>query len=143
MLTPEEQTAATDLPRTHDQFIRSVEKRGLDMSSIVFSTFSVGWYGEQSSRRVVKVLAFYTNGTVNFYMRPIEGIVMVVDLDLMKIVKYRDRFTTAMPTAEDTEYRLEKQNPPFGPHLKGAAIVQPHGPGFEIKGHTIRYLSKC
>ncbi|KAK3417576.1 hypothetical protein EUGRSUZ_H03523 [Eucalyptus grandis] len=87
----------------------------------------------------MKVLAYYTNGMVNFYMRPIEGIVMVVDLELMKIVKYHDRFATTVPTAEDTEYRLEKQNPPFGPHLKGTAIVQPDGPGFEIKGHTISF----
>ncbi|KAF8042270.1 hypothetical protein BT93_A0787 [Corymbia citriodora subsp. variegata] len=139
ILTLEEQMAAGDLPRTHDEFIRSIEKRGLNMSDVVCSTYSVGWYGELRSRRVVKVLAYYTNGTVNFYMRPIEGILMVVDLELMKIVKYHDRFTTSMPTAEDTEYRLEKQNPPFGPHLKGAAIVQPHGPGFEIKGHTISW----
>ncbi|KAK3417580.1 hypothetical protein EUGRSUZ_H03527 [Eucalyptus grandis] len=138
MLTLEEQTAASDLPRTHDQFIRSIEKRGLNMSDVVCACYTVGWYGEPRSRRAMKVLAYYTNGTVNFYMRPIEGIVMVVDLELMKIVKYHDRFTTTVPTAEDTEYRLEKQNPPFGPHLEGAAIVQPHGPGFEIKGHTIR-----
>ncbi|KAF8042269.1 hypothetical protein BT93_A0786 [Corymbia citriodora subsp. variegata] len=143
LLTAEEQTAAIELPRTHDQFIRSIKNRGLDMSSVVCSTFSVGWYGETRSRRVVKVLAFYTNGTVNFYMRPIEGIVIVVDLDLMKIVKYNDRFATTVPTAEGTDYRLEKQNPPFGPHLKGAAVVQPHGPGFEIKGHTVRYSLKC
>ncbi|KAL3727301.1 hypothetical protein ACJRO7_032095 [Eucalyptus globulus] len=141
MLTMEEQTAAIELPRTHDEFIQSIKNRGLDMSSVVCSTFSVGWYGELRSRRVVKVLAFYTNGTVNFYMRPIEGIVVVVDLELMKIVKYHDRFATTVPTAEDTEYRLEKQNPPFGPHLKGAAIVQPHGLGFDIKGHTISWAN--
>ncbi|KAF8042271.1 hypothetical protein BT93_A0788 [Corymbia citriodora subsp. variegata] len=139
ILTLEEQTVAGDLPRTHDEFIRSIEKRGLDMSDVVCSTYSVGWYGEPRSRRVVKVLAYYTNGTVNFYMRPIEGIPMVVDLELMKIVKYHDRFKTSMPTAEDTEYRLEKQDSPFGSHLNGAAIVQPHGPGFEIKGHTTRF----
>ncbi|KAL3727302.1 hypothetical protein ACJRO7_032096 [Eucalyptus globulus] len=141
MLTLEEQTAASDLPRTHDQFIRSIEKRGLNMSDVVCACYTVGWYGEPRSRRAMKVLAYYTNGTVNFYMRPIEGIVMVVDLELMKIVKYHDRFATTVPTAEDTEYRLEKQYPPFGPHLKGAAIVQPHGPGFEIKGHTISWAN--
>ncbi|KAK3417574.1 hypothetical protein EUGRSUZ_H03521 [Eucalyptus grandis] len=141
MLTIEEQTDAIELPRTHDEFIQSIKNRGLDMSSVVCSTFAVGWYGELRSRRVVKVLAFYTNGTVNFYMRPIEGIVVVVDLDLMKIVKYHDRFATTVPTAEDTEYRLEKQNPPFGPHLRGAAIVQPHGLGFDIKGHTISWAN--
>ncbi|XP_030548163.2 primary amine oxidase-like isoform X1 [Rhodamnia argentea] len=141
LLTLEEQTAASDLPRTHDQFIRSIEKRGLDMSNVVCSDSSVGWYGEQRSRRVLKILAYYTNGTANFYMRPIEGIDIVVDLDLMKIVKYHDRFTTTVPMAEHTEYRLEKQHPPFGPPLKGAAVVQPHGPGFEIKGHIISWAN--
>ncbi|XP_039155989.1 primary amine oxidase [Eucalyptus grandis] len=118
-----------------------VSKENYNMSDVVCACYTVGWYGEPRSRRVMKVLAYYTNGMVNFYMRPIEGIVMVVDLELMKIVKYHDRFATTVPTAEDTEYRLEKQNPPFGPHLKGTAIVQPDGPGFEIKGHTISWAN--
>ena len=90
----------------------------------------------------------YIEGTVNLYMRPVEGITLVVDLDEMKITEYYDRLRVPVPKAEGTDYRASEQKPPFGPRLKGAATMQPDGPGFEIDGHTIRsvlayYSSPC
>lgn len=128
-------------------FVASMESRGLEVPKVVCSTYSVGWFGEgrgrrreERSPRVVKVLCYYTNGTVNIYMRPIEGITIVVDLDEMKVTEYRDRARVPLPKAEGTEYRAAKQTPPFGPHLSGAAaaVVQPDGPGFEIEGNMVR-----
>ncbi|KAF5943053.1 hypothetical protein HYC85_020695 [Camellia sinensis] len=37
----------------------------------------IGW--------LVRVMCHYLDGTVNLYMRPIERITVIVDLDLMKI----------------------------------------------------------
>lgn len=108
------------------------------MSEVVLETSTIGWFGEEKSRRRLKLLPFYLNGTVNFYMRPIEGITIVVDLEPMKIVEYSDRFRAKMPKAGGTDYRLSNLNPPFGPTLKSAAVFQPDGPGFDIKGHVIR-----
>lgn len=74
------------------------------------------------------------------YVRPIEGITAVVDLEEMKIIEYHDRFRVPVPKAEGTEYRESKQKPPFGPLLRGLATMQSDGPGFEIDGHTIRLV---
>ena len=61
----------------------SVNKRGLKIEEIVCGSFTVGWYGESSrnknknknkNKRVVKVMCFYLDGTVNLYMRPLEGV---------------------------------------------------------------------
>ncbi|RVX21896.1 Primary amine oxidase [Vitis vinifera] len=138
LLTSEEQTAASELPLTYPPFIASIRKRKLKLSDVVCSTFTVGWFGEEKSRRVLKILCFYTDGTANLYMRPIEGVTIVVDLDEMKITEYHDRLTVPMPEAEGTEYRLSKQKPPFGPRLNGVSSMQPDGPGFKIDGHNIR-----
>ena len=108
------------------------------MSEVVCSTYTIGWFGELKSKRVLKLLCFYIDGTVNLYARPVEGITLVVDLDEMKIVEYNDRLIVPVPKAERTEYRESKQKPPFGPRLNGAALVQPDGPGFKIDGHTVR-----
>ena len=89
---------------------------------------------------MLKILCFYTDGTANLYMRPIEGVTIVVDLDEMKITEYHDRLTVPMPEAEGTEYRLSKQKPPFGPRLNGVSSMQPDGPGFKIDGHNIRFV---
>eukprot|EP00258_Populus_trichocarpa_P009350 XP_002315777.3 primary amine oxidase [Populus trichocarpa] len=142
LLTADEQIAAIQLPLTYGPFIESAKKRDLNVSYVVCSTFTVGWFGGvERTKRVVKVQCFYNKGTVNLYLRPIEGIQIVVDLDKMKIVEYSDTFKIAVPKAEGTDYRFSKQKPPFGPRINGAAIMQTNGPGFEIDGHTIRWAN--
>ena len=137
-LTPDEQVAAVELPQTYEPYIESIKKRGLNLSEVVCSTYTIRWFGELKSKRVLKLLCFYIYGTVNLYVRQVEGITLVVDLDEMKIVEYNDRLRVPMPKAEGTKYRESKQKPPFGPRLNGAALVQPDGPGFKIDGHTVR-----
>ena len=138
LLSVDEQTAASELALKYEPFIKSVESRGLNISHAVCSTFTVGWYGEEKSSRTLKLSCFYTNDTVNLFVRPLEGITVVVDLDEMKIVEYYDRFKVPMPKGEGTEFRLSKQRPPFGPHLNGVAVVASDRPGFTIKGHMVR-----
>lgn len=142
MLTVDEQTAANELPFKHASFLESVRKRGLNASAVVCSTFTVGWYGEEKKRpRVLKVQCFYTEGTVNLFVRPLEGITLVVDLDVMKIIEYKDRLMVPVPKAAGTEYRASKLQPPFGPHLNTPAFIQPEPSGFTIDGHTVRWAN--
>ncbi|KAL5541588.1 hypothetical protein UlMin_009298 [Ulmus minor] len=128
VLTIEEQTLASSLPLKYEPFIESVNKRGLEIS-----------HGK--SRRVVKVQCFYAKETANLYVRPLEGVLLVVDLDEMKIVEYHDRFRVTIPKAEGTEFRASKLKPPFGPRLNGVAMVSPAGPGFKIDGHSISWAN--
>ncbi|KAF3455646.1 hypothetical protein FNV43_RR00285 [Rhamnella rubrinervis] len=51
-----------------------------------------GWYVEETSKRLVKLSCFYTNGMVNSSVRPLDGIIVAVDLDRMKIAQYHGRF---------------------------------------------------
>ncbi|XP_061338617.1 amine oxidase [copper-containing] alpha 2, peroxisomal-like isoform X2 [Gastrolobium bilobum] len=141
MLTLDEQTAASELPFLYGPFRESVKKRGLNLSEVICSDFTVGWYGEGKTNRILKIKCYYTNGTVNLYARPLEGIEAVVDLDQMKIIDYTDRFIVPLPKAEGTEYRESKLKPPFGPNLKGIAMMQPGGPGFKIDGHTVSWAN--
>ena len=139
MLTLEEQIVASGLALKYGPFIESVKKRGLDFSQVACSGFSVGWYREKNQGRVLKVQCFYTNGTINLYVRPLEGLLLVVDLDKMKIIEYHDRLRVPLPKAEGTEFRASKLRPPFGPHLNRLAIGSPNRRGFKIDGRTIRF----
>ncbi|KAF7837321.1 primary amine oxidase-like [Senna tora] len=140
-LTVDEQTEAIMLPLKYGPFIESVKKRGLNLSEVVCSVFTVGWYGETKSERKVRVECFMKEETVNIYVRPINGIAIVVHLEKMAIIEYHDRNIEPVPTAENTEYRAEYQKPPFGPKLHGLASFQPEGPGFKINGHTISWAN--
>ncbi|XP_058193045.1 amine oxidase [copper-containing] alpha 3, peroxisomal-like [Rhododendron vialii] len=142
LLNFEEQIAANKLATTYAPFIASIDKRGLKVEEVVCGSFTIGWYGEEErTNRVVRVMCYYLDGTVNLYMRPIEGITVTVDLDTMEIVRYHDRLVIPVPKAEGTDYRESEQKPPFVPYAKGITVVQPEGPSFGIDGNTIRWAN--
>ncbi|KAK6913930.1 Copper amine oxidase, N3-terminal [Dillenia turbinata] len=141
-LTFEEQSAAGLLPRDYAPFKTSISKRGLKLEEVLCGSFTVGWYGSKDRpKRVVTVMCYYLNGTVNFYMRPIEGITIWVDLEKLKIIGYRDRIMVPVPKAEATDYRESEQKLPLGPKINKITVLQPDGPGFNVDGHTIRWAN--
>ena len=135
-LTLEEQFAALALAPACAPFARSVRRRGLSMDDVVCSVLPAGWFGGAGARRVAKMQCFVAGATANYYARPIEGVTMVVDLDRMAIVGFRDREAYPVPKAEGTDYRAGKVGPPL-PGLEPApgVVVQPEGRGFHIDGH--------
>ncbi|KAL2463925.1 Copper amine oxidase family protein [Forsythia ovata] len=141
ILNFEEQSAASMLALAYAPFVASVEKRGLKVEEVVCSPYTIGWHGGKRANRVVRVMCNYLDGTINLYMRPIEGITVTVDLDQMKIIAYRDRITAPVPKAEGTDYRESMQKSPFDSKLKRITVVQPDGPSFTIDGHAIRWAN--
>ncbi|XP_014490689.1 primary amine oxidase [Vigna radiata var. radiata] len=141
-LTVDEQSDALQLPFKHRPFVESIKKRGLNLSEVVCSGFTVGWYGEtQSSKRVLRIECFMKEETANIYVRPINGITIVADLEQMEIIEYHDNAVEPVPKAENTEYRASHLKPPFGPRLHSFASYQPEGPGFTIKGHSVSWAN--
>ncbi|KAG6574986.1 hypothetical protein SDJN03_25625, partial [Cucurbita argyrosperma subsp. sororia] len=138
--TFEEQFAAAALPPSHPPFAAAMKKRGLKMEEVVCACFSVGWFGEKrKQKRTVKVQCYYLDGSVNLYMRPVEGVTVTVDLDQMKIIGFRDRYEAPIPKADGTDYRESMLKPPFLPPLNGIKMVQPEGPSFRVNGHSISW----
>ncbi|XP_019180705.1 PREDICTED: primary amine oxidase-like isoform X2 [Ipomoea nil] len=136
ILSTQEQDIASRLPQTYAPFIASIAKRGLKLEEVLCESFTAGWFGEtRESKRVVKVMCYYLDGTLNFFMRPIEGIVVTVDLDVMKIVGYLDRMMVPVPKAEGTDYT----KPLYDSHINGFRMIQPEGPSFSIDGQEVRW----
>ncbi|XP_050219919.1 primary amine oxidase-like [Mercurialis annua] len=139
-LTLEEETEVSELPFSYVPFIESMNRRGLNLSAVICSPNTLGWFGQEKTKRNVKLQCFYlNNGSINYYAFPIDGIWMIANLDKMKIVEYSDRYTKPIPKSEGTDYRFSEQKPPFGPRINRAAICQPDGPGIEIEGHMVRW----
>ncbi|KAA8527598.1 hypothetical protein F0562_035007 [Nyssa sinensis] len=120
---------------SHTPFIESINQRRLDIKEVDFGVFTVGWFGEKGQgRRMVSILSFYKDGSPNIWVRPIEGITMLVDLDKMSIIEYSDRQVVPVPKAEGTDYRASELKPPFAAQTKPITIIQPDGPSFKIDG---------
>lgn len=141
-LTLDEQFDAVALAPKYRPFQESVRRRGVAMDDVLCAVFPVGWFGGEATTRVAKMLCFVAGGTANFYARPIEGVTMVVDLDAMAIVEYKDRVRYPVPKAEGTDYRAGKTGkPPFAvPEPAPGVVVQPNGSGVHIDGHVVRYV---
>ena len=144
MMTTEDQVAAMALPPTYPPFVDSVRRRGLNVSDVGCGVISRGWFGAgqpaYGGGRVAKMQCFVTAGSANFYARPLAGVTLVVDLDRVAIVGYRDRVVEPVPKAEGTDYRADKLGPPFtGPATAPGVVVQPEGRGFHIDGRVVRY----
>ncbi|KAG0473749.1 hypothetical protein HPP92_015606 [Vanilla planifolia] len=141
MLNVEEQVAVLALPFKYAPFLESVNKRGLALRDVVCGTFAIGWFGEKQDKRLVKMQCFVTGETVNLYMRPIEGITIVADMEAVEIVEYEDRVVIPVPAAAGTEYRASRQLPPYGPRGKPVVVTQPEEKGFNFEGNVVRWAN--
>ncbi|XP_059457456.1 primary amine oxidase 1 isoform X1 [Corylus avellana] len=133
-LTFPELYQASKLPLQYPKFKESILRRGLNVSEISCVPFTVGWYGESVTKRALRVACFYREGSVNVFVRPIEGITLLVDVDAMKITMYTDRFTAPVPKAEGTDF----QSPNGGPN---STTYNKTKPGFTIDGHQVRWAN--
>lgn len=108
MLSFDEQDCVSELPHKYQPFIQSINKRSLNISNVVCTTFTGGWYGEVKSKRTLKLQCFYVDEveSANMYVRPVEGITMVADLDDRKIIQYFDRGNVPLARPDNTEYRF-------------------------------------
>ncbi|KAI5400856.1 primary amine oxidase 1 [Lathyrus oleraceus] len=125
---------ASKLPLKYSKFKESITKRGLNLSEISCVPFTIGWYGEEITRRALKVSCFYRGESVNIWARPIEGIILLVDVDSMKIVLYNDRYKVPMPKAEGTNFQSRTKN-----RLNIFATCNVSNVGFTIKDHEVKW----
>lgn len=134
---------ATALPLQHPEFLESLKSRELEPKEVTCIPVSSGWYPteEDDKRRLIKVQCYYSGGTGNFYMRPIEGITMVVDLDSKKIVKYIEHDHVPLPDADGTDFRLSAQKSPMLKPLHPISLEQPEGPSFSVAGHYVKWAN--
>lgn len=123
---------AIRLPLTYPKFSDSIQRRGLNLTEVSCIPFTVGWYGEYVTRRALKVVCFYREGTTNIFARPIEGISMLVDVDKMQIVMYTDRIRLPLPKAEGSSFQSPKgkSNP---------IICNRTNTGLTIEGHRVKW----
>ncbi|KAF3457151.1 hypothetical protein FNV43_RR01808 [Rhamnella rubrinervis] len=124
---------ASKLPLNYPKFQDSVSRRGLNLSEVSCVPFTVGWYGDKITRRALKVSCFYRDqGTVNVFARPIEGITLFVDVDLMRITTYTDRLRVPIPKPQGTDFRTPKTD-------SKSEFCMKTETGFSIQGHKVRW----
>ena len=145
-MTIEDMTTATWAPLSDANFNRTIINRGVNLEDLACLPISTGWFGKKEERRrLIKVQCYTMQGTINFYMRPIEGLTVLLDLDTKEVVEIADQGREIpIPQATNTDYRYTQlNNKPL--HMRGLnpiSIEQPKGPSFAIEdGHMVKWAN--
>ncbi|XP_062030527.1 amine oxidase [copper-containing] gamma 2-like [Rosa rugosa] len=147
MLTMEEITAAIWVPLSNAKFNRTIIQRGVDLADLACLPISSGWFDEyeENRRRLIKVQCFSTKDTVNFYMRPIEGLTVLVDLDAEQVVEISDKGgNIPIPKAANTDYRYSASQEVSRviKLVNPISLEQPKGPSFTVEdGHLVKWAN--
>ncbi|GMH05848.1 hypothetical protein Nepgr_007688 [Nepenthes gracilis] len=144
-MTIEDMNTAMSAPMNCPGFNRTIMDRRVDPADLVCLPVSSGWYGKsEEKRRLIKVQCYSTKDTSNFYMRPIEGLTVLVDMDTHQVVEIVDQGRNIpIPKADNTEYRYSAGDVHREMKIVNPiSLEQPKGPSFTVEnGHTIRWAN--
>ncbi|KAI4302764.1 hypothetical protein MLD38_038473 [Melastoma candidum] len=145
-MTIEDMTTATVAPFADARFNLTITERGVNLVDVACLPLSLGWYGKrEENRRLIKVQCYSSKDTVNFYMRPIEGLTVLVDMDTKEVIEITDKGRDIpIPKAADTDYRYShmQANHRTVDLINPISIEQPNGPSFVIEDdHQVKWAN--
>jgi primary-amine oxidase len=150
-VTEEEFMACEEVVRADERWQEAMRKRGVDDFSLCMmdpwaSSFTKP-EDHPGERRIVRPLTWVQSKPGdNGYARPVEGLIVEVDLDEMAVVAVEDHGVVPLPPKAgnyDPELMAEGGNvPAFAgarDGVKPIEITQPEGASFAVDGHSVSW----
>jgi primary-amine oxidase len=150
-MTAEEFMACEDLVRADPRWQEAMRARGVeDFSLVMLDPWASGYTGpddDPAGRRLARPLSFVrSKADDNGYARPVEGLVVTVDLDTMEVLEVADSGVVPLPPQAGNylpELLTEPGNVPafaaLREPMKPISITQPEGPSFTVDGHAVAW----
>ncbi|CCH89603.1 Primary amine oxidase [Modestobacter italicus] len=150
-MTAEEFMACEDVVRADPDWQAAMRARGVeDFSLVMLDPWASGYTGPDdhpSGRRLARPLTFVrSKPDDNGYARPVEGLVVTVDMDTMTVVDVADHGIVPLPPQPGNylpEMLAEPGNvggfPAVREPMKPISITQPEGPSFTVEGHAVEW----
>ncbi|MBI4780151.1 MAG: primary-amine oxidase [Oscillatoriophycideae cyanobacterium NC_groundwater_1537_Pr4_S-0.65um_50_18] len=140
-IMPDELVECEAAVKAHPEFLAAIAKRGIaDLDLVVVDPWAIGNFGFEDEKgiRLSRCLC-YLRATPdgNFYARPIDGLVPVVDLNRMQVLRIEDLGVVPVPP-EPSEYRAKFVSE-MRQDVQPLHITQPQGTSFEVNGHHVRW----
>ncbi|KAE8710820.1 Primary amine oxidase [Hibiscus syriacus] len=145
-MTIEDMTSSSWAPLSDAEFNHTIIQRGVNLDDLACLPISLGWFGKkEENRRLIKVQCYSMKDTANFYMKPIEGLTVLLDMDTKEVVEISDTGRSIpIPKATNTDYRFSEQKK-LQQELKlinPISIEQPKGPSFIIEDeHLVKWAN--
>ena len=129
--------------RRSPAFREACEKRGIkDLSLVMIDAWSAGHYGneppEDRGKRLCRALCWVrAEPSDNGYARPIENLIVVIDLNRKEVVRVEDYGAIPLPPQAGNWAR--QYNKETRADLKPLDVTQSDGPSFAIRGHEVSW----
>lgn len=131
----------TEVVKADSRWQEAMRDRGItDFDNVVIDGWAPGILSaeeEESGARLIRGLSYLQGDDNNFYARPIEGVLVTVDLNQGEVVGFVDTGIVTIPDVNaglDEASIGELREPP-----KPLVIQQPEGTSFEIDGNEISW----
>ncbi|HEX2384271.1 MAG TPA: primary-amine oxidase [Acidimicrobiales bacterium] len=125
----------------NEQWQQAMRKRGVDdFSKVQLDPWPAGRFGvaHETNRRITRVLSYLRDDpTDNGYARPIEGVLVFVDMATAEVLEVQDHGVVPVPSDKGSYFPAD--NTPARIGLRPLDIVQPDGPSFTVDGHAITW----
>jgi primary-amine oxidase len=141
-MTIDEQVECEQAVLASEEFRAALKRQyGIeDTKLIMVDIWSAGNYGteEDRTRRLARPLCFVrTDPTDNGYVRPIEGLRPIVDLNTMTVIRVEEYGRWPLPP-KPGNYSADRV-PNQRADVKPLEITQPAGPSFEVDGRHVKW----
>ncbi len=117
----------------------AMKKRGItDFSKIQIDAWAAGHLINKDfddGRRLLRAISYVKEKDMNFYGRPIEGVIVLVDMNAEKVLEVID--TGVVQIAEKSEQFDAKSQSPTRKDIKPLKISQPKGASYKKNGNEI------
>ena len=124
-----------DLCRAHPGFQAACARRGFPAENVCVDPWCVGYFSpaDGPERRLAKPLLYVRDHEEdNIYARPLEGLVVLVDMQHGKVVHFEDAEVVPVPPRDGLSANWVLPVAEERGGLKALHITQPDGPSFTI-----------
>ncbi|HEX7131901.1 MAG TPA: primary-amine oxidase [Iamia sp.] len=123
----------------HAGYRAALARRGVtDLEQVQVDPWPAGTFGyaAEEGRRIARCLTYVKDGPLdNAYARPVEGLMVHVDLGRAEVIEVLDESDVPVPPTS-MGYRADDQ-PRLRDDLRPIEITQPEGPSFTVEGNLV------
>ena len=116
----------------------AMRRRGLtDFDKVAVDGWAVGQVDPRFTGRLLRGLSYFKGDSANYYGRPIEGVIAIVNMNTRQVVDLTD--TGVVPITPKGQDFDEKSIGKLRERPKPLMITQPDGASYQINGHEVRW----
>lgn len=116
----------------------AMRKRGItDFEKVAVDGWAVGQVDPRFTGRLMRGLSYLKGDSANYYGRPIEGVVALVNMNTQKVVDLTD--TGVVPITPKSQDFDEKSISKLRAKPKPLLITQPEGASYQMSGQEIHW----